>query len=155
MPDPQKSANVEELIQKLNNSRILNGGFEKLVESVDGLHRRVDALSMTVDHLNEKLEDTSEKVTEFHDRLLDPEDGIYRKINDNCSAIEGMKPVVEAARPITEAMKTVNMDTLKQSLATSSMIQKGSRYLILFVGGAFVKVLWDLYVRTAAAASLH
>ncbi len=57
---------LEKIYAKVSNSAVLNGGFDRLVH--------------TVDKLVEKQKESTEKLETISDTLYDPETGLYHKI---------------------------------------------------------------------------
>lgn len=57
---------VQSIATKLNNSSVLNGGFDKMM--------------IVVEHIQEKQEETANRVQEIHEGLYHPDDGLYARV---------------------------------------------------------------------------
>lgn len=103
---------LEKIYAKVSNSAVLNGGFDKLVH--------------TVDKLVEKQRESTEKLETISDTLYDPETGLYHKIKSiefmmktnekTIGNIETNQKVIpqEFSKAITE--KSADLTTKLQSL---------------------------------------
>lgn len=67
---------LSQIYQKLNSSRVLNGGFDKLEEQVSEIKELQTKLN--ADFENHKIND--DRIESKIDRLYDPEEGIYTKV---------------------------------------------------------------------------
>jgi len=79
-PDPEHleevRSSLDQIFQKLNSSRALNGGFDRLEEQVSEIKDLQTKLN--ADFENHKIND--ERIESKIDRLYDPEEGIYTKV---------------------------------------------------------------------------
>lgn len=57
---------LENIAAKLNSSAVLNGGFDRMMISIE--------------HIEEKQKETNDKVNKIHDGLYDPEQGLYARV---------------------------------------------------------------------------
>lgn len=162
-------ARIEE---KLNKSKVLNGGF--------------DALLVTVDNMKEKQDEMSTEVKDIKNNLIDPENGVYVRlktmetslehmqerhtdhIKDDEVALAGIKEEIKSsfaavekkAIPdqevretveITKRLKAISGDTtaldeLKKTLDVSKQMRLLFWGMIGTLATTVVKFIWDLLV---------
>lgn len=72
---------LEKIYSKISNSAVLNGGFDKLVH--------------TVDNIVEKQRESTEKLENISETLFDPENGLYHKVKSIEFMMQGNKKTME------------------------------------------------------------
>lgn len=91
---------------KLNNSRVLNGGF--------------DRLEVMVEHIKDKQDETAEQVKKIHDGLYKPDEGLYARVK----SIETSTKKIEEDYKIHLKSDEENMENIHSDLSNLNEQQK-------------------------------
>lgn len=134
---------LEQIGKKIFNSSVLNGGFDKLV--------------YTVDQVKIKQEEAVEKIEELSVALYQPKDGIYSKvqaIEHDLSVLKETKEKskslhkdVEDTKNITERLQRIggkDLEDIEDIVALKKNATKIMWALISLVFLGVVNLLWTL-----------
>lgn len=86
------------LIEKLSSAPVLNGGFERLQQSISDIKETQVDLQSNIAKINSELEHSSEnfkRVEEKLDRIYDPENGLYARIAETENLINKNEKQIE------------------------------------------------------------
>jgi DNA repair exonuclease SbcCD ATPase subunit len=135
---------LERIEKKILNSSVLNGGFDRLVTTVDGI--------------KEEQKATKEKMDEIYLKLHEPEIGIYPKIQKIESDLEkieeeNIKYIIEDKKNFEELKKSVDetKDKARQAQELSDKIKQiagndlDSLKKIVAVTDKFSTLTWGLF----------
>jgi seryl-tRNA synthetase len=158
--DAQLKDMLERIVKKVENSPVLNGGWDKMV--------------LTMEHIKEKQDDTSEKVDNIHQALYEPDNGLFARVktiehtaeviekevetnarNDEelqkqlqKAADEG-KPAIDMAAKM-ETIAGKDLQDLKEAIKVQKTMNKIFWMIAAGSGSLVVKVVYDFL-----AAYLH
>lgn len=136
---------VQELSNKINNAKVLNGGFDKLVDKVDSMQTDLQELkfeykaeSMLVkerqDSTKSEIMSIKSDVSEIKQQISNPVTGLIVRVNhtdDHVSRIEG----ITGGKDLIE---------LQDSIRTFKAFKKYFWALILTSVGTAAKLIFDL-----------
>jgi len=102
---------LEGIATKINNSPVLNGGFDRMM--------------VIVQHIEEKQAETGQKVDKIHDGLYDPIDGLYARVQKVELATEKFAEKQSEHIDLDEQnMAEINESLKKLSAATGDLEKK-------------------------------
>ena len=158
---------LEEIIRAINDkvqkAEILSEGFTELKSNVTEIRHAQIKMESEVKSIRAHENALKERVQEINEAIYDPDNGIYRRINESITldkirdekidkAVGGMSKVEEILRPIEkteEDLKKIAGDDLKelQSIVrTRQVIDRMFWIMTTALVGAGAKILWDLVV---------
>jgi uncharacterized protein YaaN involved in tellurite resistance len=117
MSDPKSDASkqlqiiVESIATKINNSPVLNGGFDKMM--------------VIVEHIQEKQQETGAKVDKIHEGLYSPDDGLYARVRmvENVTA-DFAKKHAEHITNDEKNMKEISENLKKLATVDEELVKK-------------------------------
>jgi hypothetical protein len=148
---------IEKIQDKLDQSKVLNGGFDTMIYKID--------------NMQEKQNITSEKVEKIHEALYEPDEGFFARVktiehasNVFSSKLEehqsadiqlfsdiknSIKTSEEVSRFNNEVKKVAGerLENLEAAIKTNKMFDKLFWLMLTGVGATIAKFIWDLYVR--------
>lgn len=151
---------VRSINEKIQHAEVLNGGFTELKNKVNDIHTTQVKMEMEMKSIRVGEIQLKEKVDEINDAIYDPDNGIYRRINESVvldrqrdqkleQAVQELKNVQGDLAPIEktdEDLKKIAGEDLKelQSIVKTRQIIDRMFWIMLtaLVGGG-VKLLWD------------
>lgn len=151
---------VRSINEKIQHAEVLNGGFTELKNKVDDIRTTQIKMDMELKSVRAGEIQLKEKVDEINDAIYDPDNGIYRRINESVVldkqrdekldlAVQELKNVQVDLAPIEktdEDLKKIAGEDLKelQSIVKTRQIIDRMFWIMLtaLVGGG-VKLLWD------------
>lgn len=155
---------IETMSNKINNSPVLNGGFDRLVNLVDRIKEKQEETTKTVENLETellnpiipdkniftKIKDIETKLNNLHFAKHETETKIVKFEKD----ISYIQEISEENKNFQEKVKTVagsDLESLKSIVGTKKTISEGwLKALWLIFGGllaAFGKSLWDYVIK--------
>ena len=170
-PTDKESSNklesLEEMIRSINDkvqkAEVLNGGFTELKSSVTDIRHAQIKMEAEIKSIRAHESNLKEKIEEINEAVYDPDNGIYRRINESMTldkirdekidkAIDKIAKVEEILEPIEkteEDLKKIAGNDLKelQSIVkTRQVIDRMFWIMATALVGGGAKVLWDLIV---------
>lgn len=174
LPPPRKETTQDEHIQsleeiiraindKVQKAEILNEGFGDLKNNVTDIRHAQIKMESEMKSIRAHESALKEKIQEINEAIYDPDNGIYRRINESITydkirdekidkAVENMDKVKDILKPIEkteEDLKKIAGDDLKelQSIVrTRQVIDRMFWIMATALVGAGAKILWDLIV---------
>lgn len=151
---------LERIAKKVENSPVLNGGWDRMV--------------VTIDHIKEKQDETSDKVDKIHEALYQPDTGFFARVaeieHDTSSiktsfeehtkedakfeekfeeAVNESKPAIQMVKRL-EAIGGENLEEIQSAIKIKKTIDKMFWMIVVGGGSLFAKVAYDI-----AANYLH
>jgi len=151
---------VRSINEKIQHAEVLNGGFTELKNKVNDIHTTQVKVEMEIKSIRAGEIQLKEKVDEINDAIYDPDNGIYRRINESVvldkqrdekldRAVQELRNVQADIGPIEktdEDLKKIAGEDLKelQSIVKTRQIIDRMFWIMAtaFVGGG-LKLLWD------------
>jgi hypothetical protein len=148
---------LERIVKKVENSPVLNGGWDKMV--------------VTIDHIKEKQDISSEKMDILHDALYQPDDGFFArvasiehetiaikdKIVEHTEADEKFHETIELSlkegKPSEDTARAVNklqeiagkdLEELNSVIKIRKTFEKMFWLIAAGTGSVIGKMLWDI-----------
>lgn len=158
---------LEEMIRAINDkvqkAEILNEGFGELKSDVMDIRHAQIKMESEVKSIRAHESSLKEKVEEINEAIYDPDNGIYRRINERIAIDKGRDEKLDKAvgsithlgemlKPLEkteEDLKKIAGDDLKelQSIVrTRQVIDRMFWIMATALMGAGAKILWDLIV---------
>jgi TolA-binding protein len=161
----QKLETLEEMIRSINDkiqkAEVLNGGFNELKLNVTDIRHAQIKMELEIKSIRAQESQLKEKIEEINEAVYDPDNGIYRRINESMTldkirdekidgVIAKIAKVENILKPIEkteEDLKKIAGNDLKelQSIVKTRQVIDRMFWIMLtaLVGGA-AKILWDL-----------
>lgn len=165
--EAEKLQSLEEMLRGMNDkiqrAEILNGGFAEIKSQVNDIRHGQIKMEMEIKSIRVGEQALKEKIGEINDAIYDPDNGIYRRINESITldkirdekfdkAATKIAKVEEMIAPIEkteEDLKKIAGDDLKelQSIVKTRQVIDRMFWIMAtaLIGGA-IKILWDLVV---------
>lgn len=161
---------LEEMIRAINDkvqkAEILNEGFGELKSDVMDIRHAQIKMESEVKSIRAHESSLKEKVEEINEAIYDPDNGIYRRINERIAIDKGRDEKLDKAvgsithlgemlKPLEkteEDLKKIAGDDLKelQSIVrTRQVIDRMFWIMATALMGAGAKILWDLIAALA------
>lgn len=172
LPTPNKEIaslasleSLEEMIRSINDklqkAEVLNGGFAELKEHVTNIRHAQIKIEAEIKSIRVHELTLKEKIEEINDAIYDPDNGIYRRINESMTldkirdekidkAILKIAKVEEILKPIEKTeddLKKIagnDLQELHAIVKTRQVIDRMFWIMTTALIGAGAKVLWDL-----------
>ncbi|MFA6049660.1 MAG: hypothetical protein WC761_00415 [Candidatus Paceibacterota bacterium] len=160
-----KLQSLEEMVRAMNDkiqrAEVLNGGFSEMKAQVTDIRYAQIKMEAEVKSIRAGEASVKESIEEINDAIYDPDNGIYRRINESITydkvrdekldkAVMKLAKVEEILAPIEkteEDLKKIAGEDLKelQSIVKTRQIIDRMFWIMLtgLVGGG-AKILWDL-----------
>lgn len=165
LAETQKLQSLEEMVRSMNDkiqrAEVLNGGFTELKGQVNEIRHGQIKMEVEMKSIRAGEANLKEKIGDITDAIYDPDNGIYRRINESITfdkirdekldkAIHKIDKVEEMIAPIEkteEDLKKIAGDDLKelQSIVkTRQVIDRMFWIMLTALLGGGAKLLWDL-----------
>lgn len=165
---------LHNLLEKISNAPALNGGFDRLSQSLEDIKETQTSTSLEVSKVSgevQHIKNNFGRLEEKIDRIYDPEDGLFARLAVNefsvekteisiesmatkldsiNLAIEKMNSLEKETKDITERIKTlrgITGDNYEELSNTIKIKNNMSKVIWLFVAGmasGLAKILWDI-----------
>jgi hypothetical protein len=148
----QEEKEILSLLREIKNSPAMNGEFHELVNKVNEIK---DIQGKIVSDLNSvmiKQDETKEKIGEIGQALYNPDDGIYRRIQDTKNISAGL---VDEIRELSESTKSYSSRLMMVENLENSLKKIGGQGLEHLDGAVRLnkntnKVLWAFLLAAIA-----
>jgi hypothetical protein len=165
-----KDKKLDELLEIVRKSPVLNGGFTRLSDSVDEIKESNLKVLLELQMVKENQDSYSEKLEKIHDALYDPDHGLYKRVAETTSlGVSQAKDIVEIKsdqksmsneqenlsqkllkiEATENSLKTIagnNLENLHSTISTRTTFVRG---LWIIIGAAlvgFAKIVWDVII---------
>ena len=148
MRDEELKDLVKELSNKINNAKVLNGGFDRLVEKVDVLQEDLQELkydykvnsALSKDRSDSTKRDLLElktDVSEIKNQMSDPNVGVIVRLNHTDNHVSHIEKIAGGS----------DLIDLQDSLRTFKAARKYMWALILTSVASVGKIVFDLFAK--------
>ena len=165
--DSRRVQSLEDMIRAINDkvqkAEILNEGFGELKSNVTEIRHAQIKMEAEVKSIRAHENVLKEKVEEINEAIYDPDNGIYRRINERIAidkqrdekldkamgSINALGEVLKPLEKTEEDLRKIAGDDLKelQSIVrTRQVIDRMFWIMATALVGAGAKILWDLIV---------
>lgn len=96
---------LNELLKIVKNSAAMNGGFDRLADSVEKIQECNIKVLLELDLVKSKQDTQTEKIDELYQALYEPDDGLYRRVIVSLDVNEQQTKEINKIK-----IKTANMD---------------------------------------------
>lgn len=168
--DPFSTASLlQEIHAKLSKAEVLNGGFDRMQNQLEGLKQDVGEVRTEVYKVNVDLRTITAQNAEFkqdlekvNEAIYHPDDGIYTRIHKTASAQESRdKKIDQAIEKIDNVEKIIvplqrtqgdlteiagkDLKELDSIVKTRAMLNKMFWLMVVAIIGASGKTLWEFF----------
>lgn len=161
----KRLSDIEDLLKSINDTvssaRVLNQGFDEIREDLSDLKESQIRSEMEIKSMRSNEAIFRQKISDISELLYHPQDGIYKKINDNSlndkifeekldNAIQKIENIEEKIAPFEKTDKELkritgnNLDELGSIVKTKETINKIFWIILTAFLGASVKIFWDI-----------
>lgn len=165
-----KDKKLDELLDIVKRSAVLNGGFDRLSDSVDDIKESNLKVLFELQVVKENQDAYSEKLEKLHDALYDPDNGLYKRVTESVSTVtaqakdiekikSSQKTIIDDHEDLSEKVDKIettenhlkiiagnNLENLHSTISTRTTFVRGVWIVIGAALIGFAKILWDVII---------
>lgn len=167
MSDLDNDKKLDELLEIIRRAPALNGGFDKLSDSISEIKNSNMELLYELQTVKAKQDNHTTKINEMQDALYDPDSGLYKRISavlnevdfqqknislikDKTSLLESKNNIfaekigkIEQRHETLEKIAGENLEDLRSTISTKKNMLRVTWLLITGATAGIAKFLWD------------
>ena len=109
---------LDKLTQRLDHARVLNGGFDNMMEKVNKIESTQTELKTAVKNVQDCQDASDKKLTEVHTAIYDPDKGLYSKVKAAIAWIDKANWIIKGSLGVLGAGALTGMGKLLYDIFT-------------------------------------